>query len=51
MYVLEHYDWFGPIKDLEEVEKKIKEHLKGIWCRVSRAFLTRKQRVPLDKFL
>jgi hypothetical protein len=30
MYILESYDWFGPIKDLEEVEKKIKEHLKGI---------------------
>jgi hypothetical protein len=25
MYILEHLDWYGSIKDLEELEKKLKE--------------------------
>lgn len=29
MYVLEHYDWFGPIKELDEMAKKLKEHFNG----------------------
>jgi len=29
MYVLQHFDWFGSIEELEEVEKKLKKHWDG----------------------
>ncbi len=29
MYVLESYDWFGPIEELNELDKKLKKHFDG----------------------
>ncbi len=29
MYVLVNFDWFGPISELEEWEKKLKKHFDG----------------------
>ena len=29
MYILEHYDWFGPIEELEKWEKIYKKHFDG----------------------
>ena len=29
MYVLNHFDWFGPIEELDEIEKKLKKFYDG----------------------
>jgi hypothetical protein len=29
MYILNHFDWFGPIEELEEIDKKLHEIRNG----------------------
>ena len=29
MYILSYFDWFGPIEELEDLDKKFKKHFNG----------------------
>ena len=29
MYILSHFDWFGPIEELDEIDKKLKKFYDG----------------------